>query len=594
VSAVDELALEEEFARLPLTRKTWGRVIRYYRPHRAAVLTGMGIEAFWVVLMIVDPFLVARVLDGPLPQGDVGGVLGFAGALMGLVAFRAFITVIELRMTSRVGVDVIHAIRKDAFDHLQRLSMRYFDRTKHGRIIARIDRDVEALEHIVTWGPIFLTNIVATMLFACTRLTWAHPHLTPWVLGALPVLWVVTRVFERHGFPAFRRVRETHSAISAHVAERITGVRVVKAFAAGDREVAALGRWQGAHRAAVLRAVRVTGAYVPSLLLGINAVLVVAILLGGQRVLAGTMTVGMLTESIWLLGMSLGPIEGLGGLYNEALVAGAAAERIFLLLDTEPEVRDRPDATDPGRLAGDVEFDRVSFSYDPAGGAGRQLADVSFRARPGERVALVGHTGAGKTSVLNLLARFYEPQEGTIRFDGRDGRTMTAEGLHRQMGIVLQENYLFSGTVLENLRFVRPDVGEDEARRAFEALGCAEVLAGLTKGLATEVGERGANLSEGERQIVCFVRAFLADPSILILDEATSAVDTHTEALILRALRALSERRTTFVIAHRLSTIRDADRILVLDHGRVVETGRHDDLLAAGGAYARLYAEYAR
>ncbi len=591
--ATDDMALEEEFARVPLRRKTWGRVIRYYRPFRRPLLFGMSIEAFWVVLMIVDPYLVRRAIDGPLPQGDVQGVLGYVAALVGILAFRAWITVIELRITTRVGVDAIHAIRRDIFEHLQRLSMRYFDRTKQGRIIARADRDVEALEHLLTWGPVALTNIVSTLVFAFVRLSWAHPHLTVYVLIALPVLWTITRVFERHAFPAFRRVRETHSAISSHVAERITGVRVVKAFAAEAREVDGLRRLQGAYRSAVLRAVRATAAYGPSLMLGINAILILAIALGASRVLAGSMTVGLLLESIWLLGMALGPIEGLGGLYNDALVGGAAAERIFLLLDTVPEVRDHAGASDPGRLAGDVVFDDVGFSYDPSGAAGWQLAGISFHARPGERIALVGHTGAGKTSVLNLLARFYEPQQGTIRFDGRDARTITAAGLHRQMGLVLQENYLFSGTVLDNLRFVRPALTDEEARAGFAALGCAEVLAGLSGGLATEVGERGASLSEGERQIVCFVRAFLADPSILVLDEATSAVDTRTEALILRALRALSSKRTTFVIAHRLSTIRDADRILVLDHGRIVETGRHDDLVARGGAYARLYAEYA-
>jgi ATP-binding cassette subfamily B protein len=218
---------------------------------------------------------------------------------------------------------------------------------------------------------------------------------------------------------------------------------------------------------------------------------------------------------------------------------------------------------------------------------------VSFRVAPGETVALVGHTGAGKTSIVNLIARFYEAQGGVVRVDGRDIRTVSVSALHRQMGMVLQESFLFAGSVLDNLRFVRPGLTEEEARRGFSDLGCAEVLRGLSQGLATEVGERGANLSEGERQIVCFVRAHLAHPSILILDEATSAVDTRTESLILHALRELASRQTTVVIAHRLSTIRDADRILVLEHGRVVEQGTHDGLLAAGGTYERLYREYA-
>ncbi len=312
--------------------------------------------------------------------------------------------------------------------------------------------------------------------------------------------------------------------------------------------------------------------------------------------LLGKRELGQMTpfEFVMLIGFVLSPVEGLGGLYNECLIAGAAAERIFLLLDTSPEVRDAAGVVDPGRLEGEVVFERVSFSYDPSGAAGRQLEDVSFHAAPGETVALVGKTGAGKTSVVNLVARFYEPQEGRVLFDGRDARTIPIAALHRQMGMVLQENFLFAGPVLENLRFVQADLTEEQARAGFAALGCTEVLDGLVDGLATDVGERGANLSEGERQIVCFVRALLARPSILILDEATSAVDTRTETVILRALRALASRQTTFIVAHRLSTIREADKILVLEAGRVVESGTHDSLMARGCVYTNLYREYAR
>ena len=298
-------------------------------------------------------------------------------------------------------------------------------------------------------------------------------------------------------------------------------------------------------------------------------------------------------QLVLLLGFVLGPVEGLGGLYNELLVAGAAAERIFLLLDTSPEVADRPGVADPGRLAGRVEFDDVSFAYDPQARHGSQLEHVSFTVEPGRTVALVGHTGAGKTSVVNLIARFYEAQKGVVSVDGHDIRSIPVASLHRQMGMVLQESFLFAGSVLDNLRFVAPKLTEEQAKRGFSDLGCAEVLNGLSQGLLTDVGERGANLSEGERQIVCFVRALLARPSILILDEATSAVDTRTESLILHAMRRLASQQTTVVIAHRLSTIRHADRILVLEHGRVVEQGRHEELLAAGRTYTGLYREYA-
>ena len=589
-----EIALEEEFARVPLRRATLKRLARYLAPHRFAMGLGLFIEFAWVWMLVIDAKLIQLAVDGPLSHHDASGVLFFAGLIALNSVVRGTITVFELRLTNRVGVDVLHAVRAGVFDHIQRLSMRYFDRTKQGRILARADRDVDALEHLLTWGPVVAVSLATSIVAGFVRIGSQYVYLLPYLVAALPVLWGVTRVFERFGFPAYRRIRETHAAVSAHVAESITGVRVIKAFTAEEREGKRLGVLQDAYRSAILTGARISNGFVPSLSLAIQALLVVALLLGAREVLGGRVTVGELLESVLLLGMVLGPVEGLGSLYNESLVAGAAAERIFLLLDTVPEVQDAPDAVDAGRLSGEVEFDRVSFAYDPTDGAPRQLHEVSLRAAPGERIALVGHTGAGKTSILNLLARFYEPQGGTVRFDGRDAKTLTAASVHRQMGIVLQENFLFAGSVLENLRFVRSELTEAEAREGFRSLGCLEVLDGFSAGLSTDVGERGANLSEGERQIVCFARALLADPSILILDEATSAVDTRTEALILRALDALSSRQTTFVIAHRLSTVRHADRILVLDHGRIVEQGRHADLISAGGAYANLYREYAR
>ena len=590
-----EIALEEEFARVALGRKTLGRLLRYLRPHAGPMALGLFLEFVWVCLVITDLWMIQRALDGPIHDLDAPGAAMWAGLIALNAAVRAAMTVFELRTTNRIGVEVLHAIRKDVFDHIQRLSMRYFDRTKQGRILARADRDVDSLEHLITWGPVILVSLASSMLLGFVRLAWQRPSMLPWVGLSVPLLWAVTRVFERYGFPAYRRIRETHSAISSHVAESITGVRVIKAFSAEERETRRLDGLQASYRAAVLHGARIANGFVPSLSIVVNALLVLTLLTGASEVLDGSLTLGFLLESVMLLGTVLGPVEGLGNLYNESLIAGAAAERIFLLLDTEPEVQDLPGVVDPGRLKGRVEFDDVSFGYEPAGdGDRRQLHHVSFAVEPGERIALVGKTGAGKTSILNLLARFYEPQQGTIRYDGKDARTIPLVALHRQMGIVLQENFLFAGSVLGNLRFVRPDLTEADARAGFAALGCLEVLDGFAHGLETDVGERGANLSEGERQIVCFVRAHLADPAILILDEATSAVDTRTEALILRALDALAAKRTTFVIAHRLSTVRHADRILVLDAGRVVEQGTHDALLRAGGTYAALYREYAR
>lgn len=593
-AAGDQMALEEELARVPLRRSTWARVYRYVHPWRWTVLFALAIEATWVALMLAEARLLRLGLDGPVSHGDWRAAWPYAALLALSIAFRAWITVIELRLSNRIGIDVIHAIRKDVFDHVQRLSMRYFDRTKQGRIISRCDRDVDTLEHLILWGPIVVVSLGLSMVLGLVMISCESPALGLACVAAIPVMWWLTRVFERHGYPAYRRVRETHSAISAHVAETITGVRVVKAFSAEGREADRLGALQADYRSAVLGSWRIVGAYIPALTLVVSLLLVATLWIGGDAVAGGALTVAGLVELVWLLGFVLGPVEGLGGLYNEALVSGAAAERIFLLLDTPPEIHDAPGVRDPGPLAGAVEFDHVSFSYEPDGRHGRQLHDVTFRVAPGETVALVGPTGAGKTSVINLLARFYDVSDGAVRVDGHDVRQLPVAALHRQLGIVLQESFLFAGSILDNLRFVRPDLTEAEAARGFADLGCADVLAGMPDGLSTDVGERGANLSEGERQIVCFVRALLARPAILILDEATSAVDTRTETLLLRALRALTSRQTTFVIAHRLSTIREADRILVLEQGRVVEEGRHADLLARDGAYCRLYAEYVR
>jgi len=589
-----EIALEEEFARAALSRATWGRLFRYFLKHRRKLALVMSLEATWVVSMLIDPHLIKVALNGPLPQGEVGETAVLVGWIVLNVIARALLTRWELRTSTWIGVQVQDAIRRDVFNHVQRLSMRYFDRTKQGRIIARADRDVDTLEHLIFWGPIMVTMLTLSLSLGTVWLFAVNAKLALWVVAGFPFVWITTRLFHKIGFPAYRRIREANAAISAHVAESITGVRVVQAFNAEAHTVGDLEDKQVVYRRAILHGARIASAYLPTLILTFQAVLILLLLFGGHDVLDGSMRLGDLVQFVLLLGFVLGPVEGLGGLYNECLVAGAAAERIFLLLDTDPEVEDAADAVDPGRLRGEIVFEDVSFSYDPSGKDGRQLSNVDLHIAPGETVALVGHTGAGKTSMINLLARFYDAQEGVVRLDGIDVRRIQMHALHNQTGIVLQSNFLFAGSVLENLRFVHPGLTTAEAVAGFVELGCKEVLDRFPDGVETEVGERGANLSEGERQIVCFVRALLSEPSLLILDEATSAVDTRTEALILRALERLADRQTTVVIAHRLSTIKHADRIVVMEHGRIVEVGSHDDLLARNGVYARLYSEYGR
>lgn len=588
-----DLDLEEELARTRLGRGTFARLLRWFRPHRRDIVLAMVLEAVWVVSMVLDTELIKLALVGPIPAGDVPETALLLLWLVLNVAGRAALTHWELRLSTSAGVRVQDAIRRAVFDHVQRLSMRYFDRTRAGRIIARADRDVDTLEHLIFWGPIMITSCALSIVVGLVWLAALSWQLALVLLPAVPIIWATTRLFHRWGLPAYREVRESQSALTAQVAEALTGVRVVQAFCAEAREAARMEAAQERYGRAVLRGARIASAYIPTLSVTFLGVQILLVLLGGMAVIEGSLQVGHLVQFVLLMGFVLGPVEGLGGFYNECLVAGAAAERIFLMLDTEPEVQDRPAAINPGRLRGEIQFEDVSFSYDPEPDSPRQLHNVSFTIAPGQTVALVGRTGAGKTSITNLLSRFYEAQHGVVRLDGHDVRDLTLDSLHRQLGIVLQSNFLFSGSVLDNLRFVRADLDERTAKAGFETLGCLDLLERLPTGLHTAVGERGANLSEGERQIVCLVRALLSDPSILILDEATSAVDTRTEARIQEAIGRLSARQTTVLIAHRLSTVRRADRILVLEAGRVVDDGTHDSLLAAGGIYSRLYRHYA-
>jgi ATP-binding cassette subfamily B protein len=351
---------------------------------------------------------------------------------------------------------------------------------------------------------------------------------------------------------------------------------------------------QDGYRERFMVAARIFHTYLP--FVALTAGLGTAIILGygGARVVRGEITVGELTAFVLYLGMFFGPIQTMGDLYNALLSAAASAERIFQLLDTAPQVRDRPGAGALPPLRGHVAFDHVFFRYDTTPADTWILKDLGFEARPGQTVALVGHTGSGKTSIVSLIARFYEPQQGRVLIDGVDIQTGTVESLHQQIGLVTQENFLFTGTVLENLKFGRPDAADDEVMEAAGRLGTHEVILRFAEGYQTKVGERGGNLSAGERQLLTFTRALVANPRILILDEATSAVDPQTERIIQRALEKLLEQRTCFVIAHRLSTVRHAHQILVLEHGAIVERGTHAELLARGRLYARLHGEFVR
>jgi len=404
-----------------------------------------------------------------------------------------------------------------------------------------------------------------------------------------PVLYTINRCYRGRFSQASRDTLESFSRVTSTMAESVNGIRVTQGFNRERENARQFHDLVYEHAGYNLREARLKGSFIP--LLDFNGQLFLALLLlvGGYLAISDGMDVGHIVSFFFLANLFFSPLQSIGNQYTSALSAMAGAERVFKLLDREPEWQDPPDAIDPGRLDGHVCFEDVSFAYR---GDELVLQDISFEAEPGQIIALVGHTGSGKSSIINLISKFYLPRSGRITIDGHDITTLQGGALHRNMGIVLQANFLFTGTVLDNIRVGRPEATEATALEALDRLGCRDLLETLPDGLATEVGEGGANLSAGQRQLVCFARAMIADPAILILDEATSAVDTITEVRIQEALEVLLADRTSFVVAHRLSTIRKADLVLVLEDGRIVERGGHRELLEAGGRYADLYRQF--
>jgi len=595
----DDILLEEAFAQKPLSRATFLRLFRCVRPYRRVFVANLILTGFATLSQLLGPRFIQVAIDRFLtdlssPSAASQGIFLVSALYLGNLMIGWGLSVAQVKTAIAIGQGTMNDLRQAVFEHIQRLSLNYFDRTHQGRIINRADSDIDSLDRVLTWGANQMLASLLTLAGALVLMLHYDWRLCLAVSVVLPPLWISTRLFHVHGLPAYRRLREQSSRLTAALAEIIAGVRVSQAFCREEENLAQFQGLQDGYRERFMVAARIFHTYLP--FVALTAGLGTAIILGygGARVVRGEITVGELTAFVLYLGMFFGPIQTMGDLYNALLSAAASAERIFQLLDTAPQVRDRPGAGALPPLRGHVAFDHVFFRYDTTPADTWILKDLGFEARPGQTVALVGHTGSGKTSIVSLIARFYEPQQGRVLIDGVDIQTGTVESLHQQIGLVTQENFLFTGTVLENLKFGRPDAADDEVMEAAGRLGTHEVILRFAEGYQTKVGERGGNLSAGERQLLTFTRAWVANPRILILDEATSAVDPQTERIIQRALEKLLEQRTCFVIAHRLSTVRHAHQILVLEHGAIVERGTHAELLARGRLYARLHGEFVR
>ncbi|HKS38327.1 MAG TPA: ABC transporter ATP-binding protein [Verrucomicrobiae bacterium] len=595
----DDLLLEEEFAQKRMSAATFTRLMGYLRPYKRAFALNLLFTLLATLSQLLGPKFIQVGIDryltgGAAAQAAMQGILLVSVIYLGNLLLGWFLSVVQVKTAIAIGHGAIEDIRLAVFEHIQKLSLNYFDKTHQGRIISRADNDIEALDRIMTWGANQMLASVLTLAGVLTLMLQYDWRLCLAVSVVIPPLAVATRLFHQRGMKAYRELRAQSSRITGAMAENIAGVRVAQAFAREEENLARFQNLQGVYFDRFLIAVRIFHTYMP--FVGLVSGLGMAIILGygGTLAMQGEVTVGELAAFILYLGMFFGPIQTMGDLYNAVLSTAASAERIFQLLDTEPQIKDRPDATALPAVRGHIIFDRVFFKYDTTPADTWILKDIHFEAKPGETVALVGATGSGKTSIISLLARFYEPQQGRITMDGIDLQTATVESLHKQIGIVTQDNFLFTGTVMENIKFGRSDAADTEVIEASRSLGVHDIILRFEKGYETKVAERGSNFSAGERQLLCFVRAMVARPRILILDEATSAVDPHTEAIIQHALEKLFERRTSFVIAHRLSTVRHAHQILVMHNGEIVERGTHEELLARRSHYAKLYEEFVR
>lgn len=583
----------EDDLRLASDREVVRRMVALLRPHT--------VRLFWSFVLIT--IATAATLAQPLIiKGSIDGILSGRLAELNLWAAAYVVTLVVFWLASYaqtwvlsvVGQQVLFTLRTRMFVHLQRLSLRFYDRERIGHIISRNTSDIAALNEVLTQG--LLQSIADVIILVGTivilfSMSWRLALVT---LVVLPMMYVLARWFASGSRPAYRRIRLTVSAVNASLAENIVGMKIIQAFRREERNFDEFDVVNRDNVKAQKGAIFYHAGIIPILDLVDAVATGLVLFFGGRWILSGVapeLTIGVLTAFMLYTARFFEPIRDLAARWDQVQAALAAGERIFHLLDLQPDVQDRADAYELPPVRGQVRFDHVSFSYD---GVHPILSDVSLEAQPGDRIALVGRTGAGKSTVIRLLMRFYDVQQGSITVDGHDVRAVTQKSLRRQMGLVLQEPFLFAGTIKENIAFGRPDLlqqdgGLELIREAAEVVGLREFIESLPGQYDAVVEERGGNLSGGQRQLVSLARAFLADPRILILDEATSSVDTETEATIQQALDRVLAGRTAFIIAHRLSTIKNATRIVVLDGGKIVEQGTHQELLELEGYYYKLY-----
>jgi ATP-binding cassette, subfamily B, multidrug efflux pump len=562
------------------------RLLGYVSPYGARVALVLIFTVVGGAAAATGPYLIGRAVDQFITAGDSAGLAVNMLLLLGVYLAGMGARMLQSYIMGWVAQNTLTRLRGEIMRKIQRLPVAYFDKRDSGDIMSRLINDVEVINNLLSMG---LVQALAGMLTLAGILVAMFALHWPMALAAssvIPLMLLTTNVFAQMARRAFRKTRETIGDVSADLQEDIAGIRVAQAYNRTGANLARFAERNRANRDANVGATAVTSAFSPAMDMLSSIATVIVIGYGGYLALTGVVSVGLVVAFLGYVQQFFWPIQQVSQIYTQSQSALAGAERIFDLLDTPEAMVDSPGATNMPRVEGRVAFEGVHFAYDPMHPV---LHGVDFVAEPGQTVALVGPTGAGKTTMVSLIARFYDVTDGRIAVDGVDVRDMAIPSLRSQLGVVLQRSFLFSGTVADNIRYGRLEATDEEVEQAARLVNAHEFIARLPNGYQTMLGERGSNLSQGQRQLLAFARAVLADPRILILDEATSSVDTRTELLIQQALATLMEGRTSFVIAHRLSTVRSADQVLVIDEGRIVERGTHAELLERGGLYAELH-----